>query len=133
MLSKAWEEKGLLQSGKTIEHASMYGTDLSKAKNAESMTRMFVGLPAEVITQGLSKIHEKLSKFFCAEYFEEELEDKESPLAPLHAIQNLFIIFQNRCVLATDELSISVIETAGQRPAQLKDIRTKELTIDLQF
>jgi hypothetical protein len=45
----------------------MYGTDLSNEENAESMMRMLVGLPAEVITQGVSKIHEEFSKFFCAE------------------------------------------------------------------
>ncbi len=63
----------------------MYGTDLSDAENAESMMRMFVGLPAKV-TQGVSKIHEEFSKFFCADYFKEdlELEEKQSPLAPLH-------------------------------------------------
>ncbi len=35
MSSKTWEKKGLFSSGKTIEHASMYGTDLSNAENAE--------------------------------------------------------------------------------------------------
>ncbi len=58
MPSKSWEKKGLLSLGNTIEHASMYETDLSSAENAESMMRMFVGLQAEVITQGVSKIHE---------------------------------------------------------------------------
>ncbi len=84
MSSKAWEKKRLSSSGKTIEHASMHGPDLSNVEIAESMMRMFVGLPAEVITQGVSKIHEEFSKFFCAEYFEEDLEEKDSPLAPLH-------------------------------------------------
>jgi hypothetical protein len=63
-----------LSSGKAIVHSSMYETDLSNAENAESMMRMFVGLPAEVITQGVSKIQEEYSEFFCAEYFEEDLE-----------------------------------------------------------
>jgi hypothetical protein len=54
------------------------------------MMRMFVGLPAEVITQGVSKIDEEFSNFFCAEYFEEVLEEKDSPLAPLHGIQKFF-------------------------------------------
>jgi hypothetical protein len=87
MPSKVWEKNGLLLSGKTIEHASMYGTDLSDAENAESMMRMFVGLPAEVITQGVSKIHVEFSKIFCAEYFEEDLDKKDNLLAPLHGIQ----------------------------------------------
>ncbi len=52
MSFKAWEGKGLLSSGKTIEHASIYGTGLSIAENTESMMRMFVGLSAEVITLG---------------------------------------------------------------------------------
>ncbi len=111
----------------------MYGTDLSDAENAESMMRVFVGLLAEVITQGVSKIHEEFSKSFCAEYFVEDLEEKESPLAPLHGIQKCFIIIQNRCVSATDELSRLVIETADQRPATLKDIWTQELAIDMQI
>ena len=72
MSSNASEKKGLMSSGKTIEHASMYGTDLSDEENAESMMRMFVGIPTEVITQGVSKIHEEFSKFFCAEYFDNE-------------------------------------------------------------
>jgi hypothetical protein len=126
-------EKGLLSSGKTIEHASMYGTDFSNAKNAESMMWMFVGLPAEVITQGVSKIHEELSKVFCAEYFEKDLEEKDNPLAPLHGIQKCFIIIQNRGVLAADELSRLIIETGGQRPATLKDMQTQELAIDMQI
>ncbi len=70
-----------MSSGKTIEHASMYGTDLSDAENAVSMLLMFVGLPPEVITQGVSKIHEEFSKFFCAEYFEKDIEEKDSPFA----------------------------------------------------
>ncbi len=112
----------------------MYETDLSYAENAEFMMRMslFVVLPAEVITQGVSKIHEEFSKFFCTEYIEKDLEEKDSRLAPLHSIQICFIIIQNRCVLATDELSTLVIETAGQRPATLKDMRTQELAIDMQ-
>jgi hypothetical protein len=67
-------------------------------ENAESILKMFVGLPAEVITQGVSKIHEEFSKFFCAEYFEETLEEKVSPLAPLHGIQKCSLIIQNQCV-----------------------------------
>ncbi len=43
--------------GKTIEFTSVYGTDFFDDENAESMLRMFVGQPAEVITQGISKIH----------------------------------------------------------------------------
>ncbi len=50
----------------------MYGTDLSNAENAESMMQMFVGLPAELITQGVAKIHEEFSEFFCAEYLYSE-------------------------------------------------------------
>ncbi len=96
------------------------------------MMRMFVGLPDEVFTEGVSKIHEELSKFFCAEYFEEDLEQKDSLLAPLHGIQKCFIMIQYLCVLATDELSRLVIETAGQRSATLKDMRTQELAIDMQ-
>jgi hypothetical protein len=50
----------------------MYGTDLSDEENAENMYQMFVNLPAEVITKGVSKMHKELSKFFCAEYFDDE-------------------------------------------------------------
>jgi hypothetical protein len=35
-------------------------------------------------------------------------------------------------VLATDEFLRLVIETAGQRPSTLKDMRTQELAIDMQ-
>ncbi len=48
---------------------------------------MFVSLPAEVITQVVSTIHEEYAKFFYAEYFKEPLEEKDSPLAVLHGIQ----------------------------------------------
>jgi hypothetical protein len=47
-------------------------------------------------------------------------------------ISNFFINIQNRCVRATDDLSRLVIETAGQRPATLKDLRTQELLLDMQ-
>jgi hypothetical protein len=56
--ARQWEKLGLLPSGKALDHASMYGTALSNEENAESMMRMFVGRPAEVITEGVSKIHE---------------------------------------------------------------------------
>jgi hypothetical protein len=36
------------------------------------------------------------------------------------------------CVRATYELSRLVIETAGQRPATLKDFRTQELALERQ-
>jgi hypothetical protein len=66
---------------KLIEHTSIYGTELSDDENAESMMEMFVNLPADVITQGVSKIHEEFSKFFYSEYFEGTLEEQDSPLA----------------------------------------------------
>jgi hypothetical protein len=93
---------------------------------------MFVGLPAEVITQGVSKIHEEFSKFFCAEYFDNESDYKGCPLALLRGIQQCFIDIQNRCVRDTDDLSRLVIETASQRPGTLKDLRTQELALDRQ-
>ena len=110
----------------------MYGTDLSNEENAEFMMRMFVGLPAEVITQEVSKIHEEFSKFFCAEYFDNESDNNGCPLALLRGIRQGFIDFQNRCVRATNVLSRLVIETAGQRPATLKDLRAQELVLDMQ-
>jgi hypothetical protein len=88
----------------------MYGTDLSNEENAESMMQMFVGLPAEVITQGVSMIHEEFSKFFCAEYFNNESDNNGGPLALLRGIQQCFIDIQNRRVRATDDLSRLVIE-----------------------
>ncbi len=88
---------------------------------------MFVGLPAEVITQGVSKIHEEFSKFFYAEYFDDESDNKGGPLALLCGIQQCFIDIQNCCVRATDDVSTLVIETAGHRPATLKDMRTRSL------
>ncbi len=39
--------------GKFIEHNSIYGSELSDHENAESVMKMFVNLPAEVITQGV--------------------------------------------------------------------------------
>ncbi len=72
MSSRQWELQGLIPSGKALDHESMYGTDLSDEENAENMYQMFVNLPAEVITQGVSKMHEELSKFFRAEYFDDE-------------------------------------------------------------
>jgi hypothetical protein len=96
------------------------------------MYKMFVNLPAEVITQGVSRLHEEFSKFFRAEYFDDESNNKGGPLALLRGIQQCFIDIQNRCVRATDEPSRLVIETAGQRPATLKDFRTQELALDMQ-
>ncbi len=57
MSSIQWELQGLVQSGKALDHLSMYGADLSDEENTENMYRMFVNLPAEVITQGMSMIH----------------------------------------------------------------------------
>jgi hypothetical protein len=54
------------------------------------------------------------------------------PLVILRGIQQCFIEIQNRCVRASDELSRLVIETAGQRPATLKDFRTQELALERQ-
>jgi hypothetical protein len=67
---------------------------------------MFVNLPAEVITQGVSMIHAESTKFFCAEYFKDESIEQGGSLAKMRGIQQCFIIIiQNRCVRATDELS----------------------------
>ncbi len=68
-------------------------------------------------------------KFFCEEYFDNESDNKGGPLALLRGIQQCFIDIQNRCVRATDDLSRLVIETAGQRPATLKDLQTEERLI----
>jgi hypothetical protein len=88
----------------------MYDTDLSNEENAESMMRMFVGRPAEVITQGVSKAQEEFFKFFCAEYFDNEPDNKDCPLALLCGIQQCFIHIQNCCVWATDDLSRLVLK-----------------------
>jgi hypothetical protein len=119
-------------SGKALDHVSMYGTDPSDEENAENMYQLFVNLPAEVITQGVSVIHAEFSKFFRAEYFNGELTRQSGSLALMRGIQQCFIDIQNRCVLATDELSRLVIETASQRPATLKDFRTQELALERQ-
>ncbi len=85
------------------------------------MMKMFVNLPAEIITQGVSMLHEEFSKFFYAEYFKDSLEEKDSPLAALQGIPDGFIIIQNRCLQANEEHSRLVIETVSLRPATLKD------------
>ncbi len=135
MSSRQWELQGLTPSGKALDHVSMYGTDLSGEENTENMYRMFVNLPAEVITQGMSVIHVEFSEFsrtYATEYFNGESNRKGGPLAILRGIQQCFIEIQNRCVRAIDELSRLVIETAGQRPATLKDFRTQELALEWQ-
>jgi hypothetical protein len=109
MSSKMWEKRGLLPMGLTIENASKFGSELSGGENVESMMKMFVGLSAIVIAQGVSKIHEEFSKFFCAEYFKGTLEEKNSLLAALHGIQKCFILIQ-----AMEELSRLVNVTASQ-------------------
>ncbi len=93
---------------------------------------MFLNLSAEVIPQGVSKIHEGFSKFFYADYFKDSLGVKDSPLAAVHGSQKCFIIIQNRCAQATEEISTLVFETASQRHATLKDFRTQELALDMQ-
>jgi hypothetical protein len=72
MSSRPWELQGLVSWGKALDHVSMYGTDLSDEENTENMCRMFVNLPAEVITQEVSMIHGEFSKFFRTEYFNGE-------------------------------------------------------------
>ena len=67
MSSRQWESLGLVPSGKALDHVSMYGTDLSDEDHAENMYQMFLNLPAEVITQGVSMIHAEFTKFFRAE------------------------------------------------------------------
>ncbi len=39
MSSRQSEKQGLMPSGKTLDHVSMYGTDLSGEENAENMYR----------------------------------------------------------------------------------------------
>ena len=113
MSSRQWELQGLVPSGKALDHVSMYGTDLSDEGHAENMYQMFVNLPAEVITQGVSMIHAEFTKFFCAEYFKDESIEQSGSLAKMRGIQQCCIIIQNRCVRATDELSRLVIEIAS--------------------
>jgi hypothetical protein len=132
MSSRQWELQGPVQLGKALDHVSMYGTDLSGDEKTENMYRMFVNLPAEVITQGMPMIHGEFSKFFRTEYFNGESNKTGRPLAILRGIQQCFIKIKNRCVLATNELSGLVIETAGQRPATLKDFHTQELALEMQ-
>ncbi len=132
MSSTMWEKRGLVPMGKSIENTLSYWTYISDDENAESMMKVFVNLPAKVITQGVLKIHEEFSKFLYAEYFEGSVEEKDSPFAAPHGIQKCFFIVQNWCVQATEELSRFAIETASQRPAALRDFRTEELAIEMQ-
>ncbi len=103
MSSRQWELQGLVPSSKALGHVSMYGTDLSDEENTENMYQIFVNLPAEVITQGVSRIHGEFSEFFRAEYSEDESNIKGGPLAILRGIPQCFIDIQNRCVRATDD------------------------------
>ena len=80
----------------------------------------------QVITQGVSMIHAEFSKFFRTEYFNGESTKQGESLALMRGIQQCFIDIRNRCVLAIDELSRLVIETASQRSATLKDFRTEK-------
>jgi hypothetical protein len=107
----------------------MYGTDLSDEDHAENMYQMFVNLLAEVITQGVSMIHAEFTKFFCAEYFMDESIEQSGSLAKMRGIQQCFIMIQNRCVRATDELSRLVIETASYRPATLRNFGHRSLRL----
>ena len=66
------------------------------------MYQMFVNLPAEVITQGVSMIHAEFTKFFRAEYFNDESIEPGGSLAKMRGIQQCLIDIQNRCVRATD-------------------------------
>jgi hypothetical protein len=104
MPSRQWELQGLAPSSKALDHVSMYGTDLSDEENAENIFQMFVNIPTEAITQEVSRIHEGFSKFFRAEYLDDESNTKGGPLASLRGIQQCFIDIQNHCVRATDEL-----------------------------
>ncbi len=134
MASRQWELQGLVPSGKALDHVSMYGNDISDEEYTENMYRMFMNLPAEVITQGVSMIHGEFSNFFRTEYFNGESNKQGGPLALLRGIQQCFIEIQNRRVRATDELSRLVIETAtsSQPPATLKDFQTQELALERQ-
>ena len=87
MSSRQWELQGLTPSGKALDHVSMYRTDLSDEENAKNMYQMFVNLPAEVITQGVSMIHVEFSKFFRAEYFNGESTQRGGSLPLLRGIQ----------------------------------------------
>ena len=80
----------------------------------------------------MSLIHGEFSKFFRTEYFNGESNKTGGPLAILRGVQKCFIDIQNRCVRATDELSRLVFETASQRPATLKNLRTQELALERQ-
>jgi hypothetical protein len=78
MSSRQRELQGLasVPSGFLLDHVSMYGTDLSGDENTENTHQMFVNLPAQVITQGISMIHVEFSKFFRTEYFNGESNKK---------------------------------------------------------
>ena len=58
-------------------------------------------------------IHAEFTKFFRAEYVKDESIEQGGSLAKMRGIQQFFIIIQNRCVRATDELSRLVIETVS--------------------
>jgi hypothetical protein len=78
MSPKMWEKRGLVPMGKMImtEHTSLYRTDLSDDENAESMMRMFIYIPAEVITQRVLRIHEEFSNSFAPNTLRKPLKRK---------------------------------------------------------
>ncbi len=51
----------------------------------------------------------------------------------MRGIQQCFIIIQNRCVRATDEISRMVFETASHRPGTLKEFRAQEIALERQI
>jgi hypothetical protein len=77
-------------------------------------------------------IHTEFTKFFCAEYFKTESIEQGGSLAKMRGIQQCFIIIQNRCVRATDEIYRMVNETAGHRPGTLKEFRAQEIALEGQ-
>jgi hypothetical protein len=83
--SRQWELQGLVPSGKALDQCD---------ENTKNMYRMFVNLPAEVTTQGMSMIHGEFSKFFRTDYFNGESNKTGGPLAILRGIQQCLARFK---------------------------------------
>jgi hypothetical protein len=95
------------------------------------MLKMFVGCWLKSSLKAYQRYMKYSLNSFVLNTLGKPLTRKIAHLAPLHAIQKCFIMIQNPCVQATEELSRLVTESACQQPATLKDFQTQELAIEM--
>ena len=133
MSTSDWEKiHGLQSMGEHCDIVSMYGADLEDNRQAEKLRQAFVKFPLEILSLAIAEMYKKFEELITMDKFTSESSEKFNPLSQMKQMQEVLVSIQNRCANATDEMYKLCMRTAKERPSNLSQLRSLEISLKMQ-